>query len=281
MDKASVSVVIPSYNSVNTIERAISSISKQTLLPKEVIIVDDCSTDKRTEKILNIIERKYNRYFNLKIIRSDINLGPGASRNIGWKNSNEEYIAFLDADDAWHKYKIEIQYKYMIDNPDVDFSCHNNIILNDEETNYINKSEKVEKEVVTFQQLLFRNKIATRSVMLKRSIKNRFKLGKYHSEDYLLWLEIASSGYKIVRLDSRLAISYSHPFLGDGLSGNLVKMFKGEIDSYNKILYERKINIINYSIIVFFSHARFYRRVSLALLLNFKTSFNNYTKGSE
>ncbi|MGM0901297.1 MAG: glycosyltransferase family 2 protein [Bacillota bacterium] len=273
MTKASVSVVIPCFNSVETIERAVSSIAKQTLLPEEVIIVNDCSTDNRTKGILIGIYEKYNHYFDLKIINNKTNQGPGVSRNIGWNNSKEEYIAFLDADDAWDNRKIELQYEYMINNKDVHLTCHGNmVVLNKKNVSSIKISdiELNEIETITYKQLLFENKIATRSVMLQRSIKNRFVLGKYHSEDYLLWLEIASSGYKIVKFKEKLSISFSHPFLGNGLSGNLVKMYKGEIDSYKRLTESKKISKKVYPVVLIYSTLKFLRRILISVKFNVK-----------
>uniref|UniRef100_UPI0015701F96 glycosyltransferase family 2 protein n=1 Tax=Halobacillus sp. Marseille-Q1614 TaxID=2709134 RepID=UPI0015701F96 len=235
MNKASVSVIIPSFNSTSTIERAVKSIANQSLLPKEVIIVDDCSTDERMEKVLRRIKTKYSDYFDFKILLNQSNKGPGVSRNAGWKVSNGEFIAFLDSDDSWHKQKIEIQYNYMINNPGVDFTCHKNLEVLEgqfESSEEILDDQQFNIESIKFKQLLYRNRIGTRTVMLKRSIENRFRQGKYHSEDYLLWLEVAASNYKIQILDVPLSKSYSHPFLGDGLSGSIIKMFKGAIDTY-------------------------------------------------
>lgn len=271
MDKASVSVVIPCFNSGDTIERAIESIANQTMLPKEVIIVNDCSTDGRTDEVLKKIKIKYRHIFDLKIINNKVNRGPGESRNVGWDNSNEDFIAFLDADDAWDNRKIELQYQYMIKNKDVHLTCHENTVILNEKCISSSKtlSDELEgAEIITYNQLLFKNKIGTRSVMLQKSIKNRFTLGKYHSEDYLLWLEIASSGYKIVKFKEKLSLSFSHPFLGDGLSGNLVKMYKGEVDSYIRLLKDKKIRKKKYTLVLIYSTMKFLRRIFISVTFN-------------
>lgn len=87
-----VSVIITSYNNETTVRRAINSVLSQNYDNCEVIAVDDCSTDK-TKTILN-------EYGNrIKPIFSPQNYGLPHSRRIGIKNSNGEYIMFLDADD--------------------------------------------------------------------------------------------------------------------------------------------------------------------------------------
>ncbi|MGG3925074.1 glycosyltransferase family 2 protein [Metabacillus fastidiosus] len=275
MKRISVSVIIPSYNSTDTIERAVSSVSRQTILPKEIIIIDDCSTDERIEDVMKSLEQKYNSYFDIKIIKNTKNQGPGVSRNIGWNSSKEDYIAFLDSDDAWHERKIELQYEYMISNPDVDFSCHENIVVLDETACYKEEVSQVEitkEECITFRQLLFKNTIATRTVMLKRKVGNKFQEGKYHSEDYLLWLEIASSGYKMIKLNAPLSKCFNHPFLGDGLSGNLLKMFKGELDSYRRLIETKRIDRKGYILVVGYSTIRFIRRLYFSMIFKKKRS---------
>jgi glycosyltransferase involved in cell wall biosynthesis len=106
--KSRVSVIIPYFNSQDTIIRALNSVNSQTLLPHEVIIVNDFSDDNETKKILqNLVQNNWN--FKLIIIHLTKNMGPGNARNIGWNNATGEYIAFLDSDDSWHPLKLEIK----------------------------------------------------------------------------------------------------------------------------------------------------------------------------
>lgn len=91
MEQADVSVVIPTYNSDYTIEKAVKSVANQTLLPKEVIIVDDCSTSSKMYTILNDIKNDYNNYFNIKVFYLKNNSGPATARNIGIDNAACEF----------------------------------------------------------------------------------------------------------------------------------------------------------------------------------------------
>ena len=63
-----VSVIIPVYNSFSTLERAIISIINQTYLPKEVIIVDDYSSDRKIIELLIDLKGKYKEYFDIKLV---------------------------------------------------------------------------------------------------------------------------------------------------------------------------------------------------------------------
>jgi len=94
---------MPTYNRSNTIERAVSSIKKQTYSDWELIVVDDASED-NTESIIEKISSQYDR---IQYIKNGKNSGPAYSRNVGIKYSQGEYIAFLDSDDEWYDYHLE------------------------------------------------------------------------------------------------------------------------------------------------------------------------------
>ena len=90
-----ISIIIPAYNSEKFIFECISNISNQINEKIELIIINDCSTDK-TEKICNKFVRK-NSY--IKLINLKKNSGVSVARNIGIKKSKGKYLIFLDTDD--------------------------------------------------------------------------------------------------------------------------------------------------------------------------------------
>jgi glycosyltransferase involved in cell wall biosynthesis len=97
-----VSVVIPNYNYGRFLPEAIDSVLAQTYACKEIIVVDDGSTDDSLE-VLSRYEQQ-----GVKVVRQK-NRGVGAARNAGAKSSSGDLIAFLDADDRWLPQKIEKQ----------------------------------------------------------------------------------------------------------------------------------------------------------------------------
>ena len=109
-----VSVIIPCYNSSKTIECAVKSVICQTQLPKEIILIDDYSTDDgKTTEILYKIKEKYESKIDIIVLESDENRGAASARNKGMKIAKGVYIAFLDSDDVWDKYKLEKQVKIL------------------------------------------------------------------------------------------------------------------------------------------------------------------------
>jgi glycosyltransferase involved in cell wall biosynthesis len=101
--KPLVSVVIPTYNRLHTINRAVQSVISQTYGNLEIIIVDDGSLDNTGSFIKNINDNR------IIYIRHDFNKGVSAARNSGIKISKGDYIAFLDSDDEWMPEKTAIQ----------------------------------------------------------------------------------------------------------------------------------------------------------------------------
>ena len=93
-----VSVIIPLYNSERFIETTLNSVFNQTFQNYEVIVVDDCSTDRSVEIVENMSEKFGGK---LVLIKQSKNSGgfPGVGRNVGIKAARGKYIQFLDNDD--------------------------------------------------------------------------------------------------------------------------------------------------------------------------------------
>jgi Glycosyltransferases involved in cell wall biogenesis len=99
----SVSVVIPAYNRAGTIGYCLDSIFRQTVLPDEVLVVDDCSSDATVETVMKYPDPR------VRCIRLQKNSGAQAARNRGIREAKGEWIAFQDSDDEWLPSKLEKQ----------------------------------------------------------------------------------------------------------------------------------------------------------------------------
>ena len=90
-----ISIVIPIYNVEKYLRKCLDSVYSLNLDNKEVILVNDGSTDTS----INILNEFKNKYPNKTKIISQKNQGLSEARNIGIKNSNGKYILFIDSDD--------------------------------------------------------------------------------------------------------------------------------------------------------------------------------------
>ncbi|MEA3406390.1 MAG: glycosyltransferase family 2 protein [Pseudomonadota bacterium] len=230
---APVSVVIPCFQCQDTIERAVLSVANQTHSVAEVVLVDDYSED-GTLELLYAMQNCYPKGW-LKIIPLTSNQGPGTARNTGWKHAIGDYIAFLDADDAWHSQKIEIQYDWMSRHPEVAMTGHSELYNQAEMLTETRIEEVTPPVIVHPKQLLLKNVFSTRSVMLKRSLNHRFKDGQYYCEDYLLWLQVCLSEQACYKFSLPLAFVFKKAYGEAGLASNLLQMEKGELQSYSDI----------------------------------------------
>lgn len=102
------SVIIPCYNVVEWIGRAFHSLEKQTFRNFEVVLVDDYSTDRTYDLLLNY---RISSVLSVQVLRNGKNRGPGASRNYGIREARGEYVAFLDSDDWYEPDYLEQMYQ--------------------------------------------------------------------------------------------------------------------------------------------------------------------------
>lgn len=124
MQKPLVSVVMPTRDCRDYLEKSIASIFAQNIPNLEIIIVDDGSTDGSMEYLCSVAEK----YKNIHILQSD-GIGPGRARNFAIRAAKADYIAFLDADDVWMEGKLARQLDFHQSNPDVGLSFTNYSIV--------------------------------------------------------------------------------------------------------------------------------------------------------
>lgn len=196
-----VSVVIPTYNRLDLLRRALHSVQAQTLAPLETIVIDDGSTDGSHDSLAH-------EFPTVQWITQS-NHGVSHARNQGIKQAKGEWIALLDSDDTWQTNKLEDQNNLLLKNPDLSF-CHT-----DEawirhgkpvsQPTYLDKSSEN-----IFKKSLTRCIICPSSVLLHRKI---FQAVGYFDEqltvceDYDLWLRILLQ-FKTGYLNQKLVTKY-------------------------------------------------------------------------
>ncbi len=241
MMQCDVSVIIPHYNSLSTLIRAVNSVFEQKLLPKQIIIIDDGS--ERQEKLLLVLQEKYasfleNRTLILYCFSS--NQGVSAARNMGVELAIGQYIAFLDCDDVWHPKKLLIQYQ-MMDSLGLDFSFHNYVSDISKHKLEINQvtNDKLSLNPINKYIFIFTNPIATPTVMVKKAKFLQFNSQLRRMEDFECWVK-NSNIMTLYKLNYKLAGGFKSPIGYSGLSGNIKAMHQDLLISL-KSLYRQHV----------------------------------------
>jgi hypothetical protein len=100
VNTASIVAVVPFYNRQHTILTTLQSVGSQTLRPKQLILVDDGSSDRGVDVATSWMEHVRGR-LECRLVQT-ANRGPGAARNYGLSLAHaSDYVAFLDSDDCW------------------------------------------------------------------------------------------------------------------------------------------------------------------------------------
>ena len=194
-----VSVIIPVYNAEEFIEDTINNIKIQTYKNWELLLVNDCSTDKS----VSIIE-KYLNDSRIKLINLSKNSGPANARNLGIENANGRYLCFQDADDIWNNEKIKKQVDFMKEK-ECAFSFTGYQFVNE---NLICSGKKVYvPKKLTYKQALKNTTISTITVMfdLKKISKELIKMPDIKNEDSATWWKILRNGYVAYGLNEILS----------------------------------------------------------------------------
>jgi glycosyltransferase involved in cell wall biosynthesis len=189
-----VSIVIPTYNRINLLLRAIESVKDQTYGNWELLIIDDISSDGTKEK-MEEIQKDDKR---IKYFRREVDNIPGISKylNYGIEKASGKYIARLDDDDIWClENKLKMQVEFLENNPDY-VLVGGGMIIVDENGNEKFRYLKREKDDEIREGALFANPFAHVVVMFRKD--SALKVGGYinwqHAEDWDFWLRLGEIG---------------------------------------------------------------------------------------
>ncbi|WP_373034687.1 glycosyltransferase family 2 protein [Sulfurimonas sp.] len=222
-----ISVVIPTYNRYEVLKRALASVYAQTHKSKEVIIIDDGSTDETSQITKDFPDAMY--------IYQD-NAGVSSARNLGIKKANYEWIAFLDSDDEWHPQKLQEHLEFHLNYPKLQMSYTDERWIR--ETLEIKVPKKYRKFGGSiFKECLSHCIIAPSSTVIHKDLLHRvglFDESLEVCEDYDLWLRIAVEN-EIGLIDKKLIIKYG------GDEGQLSMKFWG-MDRFRVKALEKLLN---------------------------------------
>ncbi len=248
-----ISIIIPCFNSGDTLPRSLYSIINQTWKNKEIILVNDGSTERETIEVIN----KFKEIPRLLIINQD-NLGLPAARNNGAYASKGDYLFFLDSDDWLECDALELMYKFLKGNKDRAF-VYSDIIIE-------GKIRKVIKKEYNFFEQLFLNQIPY-SILISK--KKWLDTGGYDEnmkfgyEDWEFNLRLGANKNYGIRLskplfhynvsNSGMLISKSSKYHGQIINYIMAKNYGlYEIKSFFKIWFKWRNNLSTYPLLIFF-----------------------------
>jgi teichuronic acid biosynthesis glycosyltransferase TuaG len=193
-----VSIITPSWNVERFIEETIHSVQAQTFADWELLIADDCSTDKTPE----LIEAASARDPRVKLIRQERNGGPALARQASIDHAQGRYLAFLDSDDLWLPNKLERQLAFAREKrAALSYTAFRRI---DESNTTTGRLIEVPTSL-SYEQLLKNTSIATLTVLVDREIAGPVAMKNEGYDDFCLWLSILRPGHTAFGLNEDLA----------------------------------------------------------------------------
>ncbi|MBT5258172.1 MAG: glycosyltransferase [Nitrospina sp.] len=233
VDSPKVSVIVPTYNRADRLERALNSIVSQTYQDFELIVVDDGSTDKTSQLMKSFPKAQY---FYIKK-----NSGVSKARNVGLAFAKGELICFLDSDDLWKEKKIQIQSLWLENNKDSQICYTDEIwVRNGVRVNPMNRHRKYSGDI--FRHCLGLCIVSPSSVMIRAKLFD--EIGNFDEslpacEDYDLWLRIASK-YAFHFIEEPLIIKYGGH--SDQLSRKYWGMDRFRVVALKKLLDQNSLD---------------------------------------
>lgn len=227
-----VSVIIPTFNRCEVLERAVRSVLGQTWRDFELIVVDDGSTDGTTE----LLERFDGQ---LRCLRQE-NRGVSAARNLGIAQSSGQLAAFLDSDDEWLPEKLSRQVE-RFDGQKPLFVCHTDELWLREAREVPQKAIHSKQSGRFFERALERCLISPSSVMISRQLLDSvgwFDESLPAAEDYDLWLRITAF-HQVDFVPERLVVKYGDR--PDQLSRTIPAIDRFRIRAICKILQDSNL----------------------------------------
>lgn len=197
-----VSVIVPNYNGVAYLQQTINSALEQDISELEVLVIDDGSTDGSIDLLSDLC----NYDSRVRMLSTQGGLGPARARNLALEKANGRYIAFLDADDFWHPFKLSSQISEMR-NSNAGISCHTVRVVDG-----VGEAVGNRKPLTNLAYGdLIRSTVVTSSVLVDRSIVGDFRMPDIaRRQDLALWLELVRKNGPMLGIQAELGAYRVH-----------------------------------------------------------------------
>lgn len=239
-DNADISVVIPVYNNPDAAARAVASVLQQTRPAHEIILVDDGSDAASVAQLEHA----------LSLCRSDVsiclerlsaNVGPAGARHAGANVATGSHVAFLDADDLWHRAKIGMT-KEAIDRYGAELIGHArpwSFDVSEEALTTLPAGTPVTR--LSRRSFLRRNPIPTSSIVARRSIaREMFRYGGRKAEDYMALVVASKMTRQIFYIGADLCWALKPPFGYSGAGADQIRIYHDSA-AHMVTLYREKV----------------------------------------
>ncbi|MCF0150897.1 MAG: glycosyltransferase family 2 protein [Firmicutes bacterium] len=195
-----ISIIMAAYNAEKTVAASVQSVMRQTYADWELLLIDDCSTD-RTGEIAEAFAAQDPR---IRVLHNPVNSGVSKTRRAGVDASSGAWLAVLDSDDLWQSDKLQKQVQTALIE-DADLICTGSSFIDEEGAPY-EWVLHVPRQI-TYRQLCFQNIISNSSVLVKKDVflANCVEREDIH-EDFACWLNVLKNDGKAVGIDEPLLI---------------------------------------------------------------------------
>ena len=247
MPSINFSVLISVFEKENPIyfDKCLESVFNQSYMPSQVVVVKDGPL---TSDLDFILDKWIKISGIIDVVPLDNNLGLAKALNIGINFCNYDYIARMDSDDICYSNRFEVQLDFLENNPE--FACCGSFVSEfSVDTNYtsLKRLPHMHEQIVI--RAKFNNPMAHPTVIFKKDAV--LNVGGYplmYPEDYLLWIKLLRSNYKLFNIPE--------PLLFFRISNNIAsrrgwKMFKGEFKIARFMLNTSFINFFQFTYFVF------------------------------
>ena len=195
-----ISIVTPNYNCAKFISETIESVLAQDYQNWEMLIQDDCSSDKSYQIALEYAKQDS----RIKVERNESNSGAAVTRNNAIRRSQGEYLAFLDSDDLWLPNKLSKQLKFMMDN-DCDFSFTKYEHMDEDGKSLLEQAQVTKK--LNYTKLMMHCWPGCLTVMYRQVVANKIYAGDVKkNNDHALFLRVMRQCKNGMGLDECLAL---------------------------------------------------------------------------
>ncbi|NOS97693.1 MAG: glycosyltransferase family 2 protein [Methylotenera sp.] len=266
MTTIDVSVIIPHYNALSTIENSVRSVLSQTVAVKEIIVVDDCSGD--FSALLSILA-SFGQIVPVRAVRLDINSGASEARNKGVELAVGRYLAFLDADDVWHHDKVEIQYALM-EQYKLKISGH--LYIQDLNIRPMFSLTPFRTRSISAMRFVFGNPFFTPTVMVRRDGFIPFDSRYRRVDDYKCWfMNIRKKNNAFIMLP--LAGGFKSAIGVSGLTASLQVMHESYLLVLKDLYREGHVSPLFFGLALFFEYVKYPMRIVKKSITTCHTNF--------